>query len=71
MTTFEALVSVSYTALKANGRWATTGIDDLLRRDIRVTVEDAVRLFRSDGTPEQLIEMAIRELERRAEREAA
>lgn len=66
MTTLEALVSVSQTLLRANGRWCVTGSDDLLRRDIRFTVEDVVRLFRHDGNPEQLTEMAISELERRA-----
>ena len=66
MTTFEALVSVSQTLLRANGRWCVDGIDATLRRDINATVNDAVRLFRHDCNADQLVEMAIAELERRA-----
>ena len=71
MTTFEALVSVSQTLLRANGRWCIDGIDETLRRDIRATVFDASRLFRTDGNIDGLVGTAINELERRAERKAA
>jgi hypothetical protein len=63
MTTFEALVSVSQTLLRVNGRWCVNGIDETLRHDIRATVSDVSRLIRDAG---QLTDMAISELERRA-----
>lgn len=67
MTTLEALVSVSQTLLRANGRWCVNGIDETLRNDIRATVFDAAKLFRDVGGEEAaLIGMAISELERRA-----
>lgn len=67
MTTFEALVSVSQTLLRVNGRWCVDGIDETLRRDISATVSDVSRLLRDgDRDASELIEMAISELERRA-----
>lgn len=69
MTTLEALVSVSHTLLKANGRWCVDGIDETLRRDIRATVSDVSRLFRTEhGDMSGLAEMAITEIERKADR---
>ena len=66
MTTFEALVSVSQTLLRANGRWCVEGIDAILRADIRAMVFDVSHLFRWNGDCDATCEAAIRELERRA-----
>lgn len=67
MTTFEALVSVSQTLLRVNGRWCVDGINETMRRDISATVNDVSRLLRDgDRDASALIEMAIAELERRA-----
>lgn len=63
MTTLEALVSVSLTLLKANGRWVVDGIDETLRRDIRDIVHDVSRLFRTEIEIDQLYSMAVAELE--------
>lgn len=69
MTTFEALVSIAQTALRARGEWNTTGLDDTFRRDIRAIVISSIRLLRvgdDEGTYECLVEGAVNELERRA-----
>ncbi len=66
MTTFEVLVSVSQTLLRANGRWYAGSSDEVSRRDISDAVRDVARLLRNDCNADQLIEMAIAELERRA-----
>jgi hypothetical protein len=72
MTTLEALISVSETLLRANGRWHSgSAVDVVLGRDIRATVHDVCRLFRADIDINQLSDMAVRELERRAESKAA
>ena len=67
MTDFEALVSVSQTALRGRGQWCGTGINDTLRRDIRAMVSDCAKLLRLDPDLSGSIEgQAIAELERRA-----
>jgi hypothetical protein len=66
MTTLEAIVSISQTALRANGRWTTDGMTDCLRRDIRGTVHDVSHLFPRIEDVDILLPRAIAELERRA-----
>ena len=68
MTHLEALVSISQTLLRVNGRWCVDGIDATLRRDIQSTVYDVERLLRPDFgyDREKLMFDAIEELERRA-----
>lgn len=68
MTIHETVVSISQTLLRANGRWGRP-IDEVLRRDIRATVDDVIRLLRvCDGDVDlsRVIDGAVKELERRA-----
>ena len=61
MTTLEALVSISLTALRARGQWHTDGLEQTLRGDIRAMVGDCAKIIRADDF---LVPMAVRELER-------
>ncbi len=65
MTIFEALVSISQTAMRARGQWCEMAIDETLRCDIRSMVSDVAKII-GEGVNDDLIDMAIDELERRA-----
>jgi hypothetical protein len=67
MTDLEALVTISQTVLRTRGEWCVTGIDEILRRDIRNVVNDCAKLLRLSADYTETLEgMAVRELERRA-----